>query len=273
MSKEEDFNQSEEAVETRDSESELKPKSFPRRKSGRARAREAIAPGAPREGQLWLPPSASLSTRAIKFRGLSSFRGAMVNPKDHREMHYESTLERDTAYILLANPDITDIRDQPPKVHFFDRSSKPHSHTFDFDFRLKTGERMAIAVKLESQVERSGILETLALIREQRPKGCADYVELRTERLITRIRARNARMIVRAINNRVERNVDAVRDAFSRCAGAIRISDLIEVSVPAGPGFMAILCLIADGIIEQVGNDNLSYDSFVCQRANNKKGE
>lgn len=184
--------------------------SQPRRKQGRQMMNAKLTPPTARAGQLWVPPSASLASRKISFRGRGSFRGTIVNPRTNREMHYESTLERDAMYILMARPDVAEIRDQPPAVQYFDRDQHRRHHWFDLEARLHCGRRYAFAIKPEKQVANSGILDILQLIREQHPRGCADVVALRTEQQITRARASNARLIVRANGCRVDTDVDLI---------------------------------------------------------------
>jgi hypothetical protein len=114
-----------------------------------------------------------------------------VNPKKNREITYESTLERDLAYILLAHPDVDDVRDQDAIGYVDDKQRK---HTFDLVAHLKSGQKTAFAVKPSKRVASSGITETIDLIRAQAPKGFADDFAVRTGEHITRVRADNARL-------------------------------------------------------------------------------
>lgn len=237
-----------------------------RRKHGRQMMSAGLTPPTARAGQLWVPPSASLASRKISFRGRSSFRGTIVNPRTNREMHYESTLERDAMYILMARSDVAEIRDQPPAVHYFDRAGRRRHHWFDLEARLHCGKRYALAIKPEHQVAESGILDILQLIREQRPRGCADVVALRTERQITRARASNARLIVRANGCRVEADVAQIWSFAQSLQRPVSISDILATTIPAAPGFMALVCLIGDGLLVPIGNGHISYETRVRLR-------
>ncbi|PTM99047.1 hypothetical protein C7449_101718 [Mycoplana dimorpha] len=225
-----------------------------------------LTPPSERAGQLWIPPSASVASRKISLRGRGSFRGTIVNPLSHREMHYESTMERDAMYILLARPDVVDLIDQPPPVTFHDRERRKRSHTFDLEARLRCGKRIAFAIKQENQVAKSGIVDDLQLMREQRPRGCADAMVLRTERHITRARAANARLIFHSNSFRVDADVARMRNFTMTLRGCAKISDILKASIPEAAGFSALVCLIGDGELVPIGNGLISYDTPVRLR-------
>src|SRR3546814_1807648 len=84
-------------------------------------------------------------------------------------------------------------------------------HTFDFLVLGKNGRRVAVAVKPESMVDSSGILETLACIEQQMPKRFAHAVRLCTRKHISRDRAKDARTILRYRSTRNEKDIAAVR--------------------------------------------------------------
>lgn len=237
--------------------------SQPRRKHGRQMMNAKLTSPTARAGQLWVPPSESLAARKFSLRSRSSFRGTIVNPRTNREMHYESTLERDAMYILMARPDVAEIRDQPPAIPYFDRDLRRRHHWFDLEVRLHCGRRYAFAIKPEKQVAKSGILDTLQLIREQRPRGCADVVALRTEQQITRARASNARLIVRANGCRVETDVDLIWSFAQSLQRPVRIAEILAATIPDALGLMAVVCLIGDGLLVPIGNGHITHETHV----------
>lgn len=213
----------------------------------------------------WTPPSESLATREISLFGGSSFRGVLVNPRTNREIMFESKLERDAIYILMANPDVAEIREQPAAVTYVDADGVTRSHTFDFEARTHKGIRHSIAVKYEAQVETSGIGDVVRLIEAQRPAGCGDFVHLRTERQITEVRADNARLIMRAYRFRVLSNVDQMREFVKSLNGAATIGSILRASIPGSDGYLALLCLVAEGDLIAIGNKPLSMMTLVRQ--------
>jgi hypothetical protein len=186
-----------------------------------------------------------------------------VNPKTRREIVFESILERDLAYILLANKRVEDIRDQPEAVEFVDHYGEVRKHTFDFIADLKDGSRTAIAVKPAQKVGSSGIGETLDLIRAQLPRDVADTVELRTGDHITRARAFNARLIFRARRTRSEDDIATIMAVASTLRGTVKLSALLGATRSDGHGFLAAVCLIGDGVLEHVSPGRITIHSLV----------
>ena len=221
----------------------------------------------------WTPPSESAATRPISLFSGSSFRGVLVNPRTNREIMFESKLERDAIYILMANPDVAEIREQPAAVTYVDADGVTRSHTFDLEARTHTGIRHSIAVKYESQVETSGIVEVVRLIDAQRPAGCGDFVHLRTDRHITEVRADNARLIMRAYRFRVQTNVDQMREFVRSLNGAATISSILRASIPGSDGYLALLCLIAKGDLIAIGDKSLSMMTLVRRPSANAEME
>jgi hypothetical protein len=183
-----------------------------------------------------------------------------VNPKKNREITYESSLERDLAYILLAHPDVDDVRDQDAIGYVDDKQRK---HTFDLVAHLKSGQKTAFAVKPSKRVASSGITETIDLIRAQAPKGFADDFAVRTGEHITRVRADNARLIHRARRTRCEDDIAAIAKVVATMRGAASINSLLAASINNGHGFYAVVCLIDDCVLEHVGPGRITYSSLV----------
>lgn len=220
-------------------------------------------PQGDRCGAVWIPPSASLASRRPALRSRGSFRGALVNPKTNREIVFESTLERDLAYILLASPCVTAVQDQPEAVEYIDSEGVTRKHTFDFLIRKTDGSRTAFAVKPAAKVASSGTADVISAIRSQCPRGFADSFEIRTGDHITRNRAYNARIVAKGIRMRNAEDVAAVNAVASTLCGSVKISTLLAASRNDGYGFMAVLCLISDGVLEHVGTDRISHDSII----------
>lgn len=218
-----------------------------------------------RTEKIWIAPSASVASRRPAKRSRGAFRGAMVNPRTRREIVFESTLERDLAYILTTMPSVVEVRDQVGPVEYVDTDGVVRQHTLDFVADLEDGTRTAFAVKPARRVGPSGIGRTLELIRDQRP-GVADRFVVRTGDHITRDRAANARLLHRALRGRDEAHIADVKAVASTLRGCVAIHEILAASRDPGQGFMAVACLIADGVLEHVGPGRLSIDSFVRPR-------
>ncbi|MBN9002541.1 MAG: hypothetical protein J0H75_10935 [Rhizobiales bacterium] len=184
-----------------------------------------------------------------------------MNLKKNRKITYESALERDLAYILLAHPDVEDVHDQAVAIEYVGGHHRKHS--FDYIAHRKTARKTAIAVKPARRVQSSGLADDIKLIREQAPSGAADEYVIRTEAHITRVRADNARLIHRARQTRDENDVAAIAEIVATMRGAMTIASLLAVSINNGHGFYAVICLIDDGVLENVGAGPITYASLV----------
>ncbi|WP_416355910.1 hypothetical protein ACLNGM_17525 [Aureimonas phyllosphaerae] len=213
--------------------------------------------------RLWVPPKSSRGSRRPPTKNVFSVRGVIIDPATNREIVYESTLERDLLCILLADRRVASLLDQPPAVEYFDDTGRIRRHTLDFMATLRDGRRIWIAVKPQARVISSGIEETLERIGTGPSRHRADAVVLRTDRHISRDRAADARMILRARRTRVARDVEAVAEWVRRTNGRISV-DAICNALPDIPAvFMRIVNLVDEGVLRPVGTGRLSMSTSV----------
>lgn len=212
--------------------------------------------------KVWIPPSASVASRRPAKRSRGSFRGSFVNPRTNREIVFESIKERDLAYILLGKPSVADVRDQVGPVEYVDENGELHQHTIDLVADMKVGTSTAFFVKPAKRVEPSGIRKVADLIRAQQP-NVADQFRIRTEQHITRDRSADARLLHRALRSRDSDDIATVLGFARTLRGSMTIRNVLSATRNDGLGFMALLCLIADGVLEHLGPGRISRDSFV----------
>ncbi|WP_341987769.1 hypothetical protein [Azorhizobium sp. AG788] len=224
------------------------------KKPGRTARHEAI----------WREPTPSAATRRPALRSRSSVRGYLVHPRTGREIVYESTLERDLAYMFIADPSVRSFQEQPAPVFYIDDAGVRRSHTFDFRVELIDDSRHSVAVKPASRTER--IEQTLKFIRDQSPQY-ADRIELRTGDHITRKRAHDAKLITWALRQRDDDEVSALSGLVADLRGATTIATLIASRPNEPAAFIAVLCLIADGTLHRAGTDRLTRSSRVERAA------
>jgi hypothetical protein len=212
----------------------------------------APGPGRRTEDGLWVPPGASIASRMPPARSRGSCRGSIVDPAANRVIVYESALERDFAYMLMADRRVAHIHDQPPAVTYKTPDGRTCRHTFDFLVLMTSGDRVAFAVKPKAKVKQDGgIREVLALVSKQAPRGFADRFLLRTEEHITKDRAFNARWVLRARRGRNDDDVAVLRDVVDGMLnGSVRMTDLVALSKLGARGWNAAVCLIDDGVLE-----------------------
>jgi len=218
-----------------------------------------------RTERVWIPPSASKASRRSPLKGktTSSVRGSLVNPVTNREMVYDSTLERDLICIATTHRDARAVREQPKPVTYVDADGRERKHTFDLVVDLKDGSRLNIAVKPAAKVASSGIEDTLERIRAQSARPPNERFVVRTGDHITRDRAADARLILKSRRMRDESVIAEVGAVASTLRGTVPIASLMEASRNDGHGFMAVVALIGDGVLEHVGPGRISRASRV----------
>lgn len=213
-----------------------------------------------RHDKIWHEPVMSRATRRPALSSRSSVRGYLVHPRTGSEIVYESTLERDLAYMLIADSSVRSFQEQPAPVSYIDDAGVRRSHTFDFRVELTDDSRRAVAVKPVAHTKR--IERTLELIRDQAPRH-ADRIELRTGDHITRRRAHDAKLITWALRQRDDEEVSALLRLVADVRGVTSIATLIASRPNEPAAFIAVLCLIADGVLHRVSTDRLARSSLI----------
>ena len=199
------------------------------------------------------PPARSTGTRSFPARSKASARGfllAKLPAEDHwRQIIFESNLERQTALMLLARPDIWNLRDQPPSVTFTDPSGRLAHHTFDYLAQFKCGRRVAIAVKPAARVERIGFRQTLECVRNAVPLAFAADVVLVTERDLPRAEVQNAELL-HMFRQDVDEGADRIVAKILAQAWKVRtIGEVVAESGLEGRGYRALFRAIYSGLV------------------------
>lgn len=220
-------------------------------------------PSSPSRDDLWIPPRASSATIRPPAKHRYAVRGSMIDDATNREIVYASTLERDLACIMLADRRIVHVADQPPALDYVDDDNRKRRHTLDFLVTAADGRKIGIAVKPQVRVASSGIERTLELIRSGPSRNRADAFVLRTDRHISRDRAADARLIIRARRTRVDDDVAAVRDYAGTMRGR-RTIDAICAALPEVPAvFMRIVNLVDEGVLQRSGRGRLNPSTLI----------
>lgn len=221
------------------------------------------------------PPRSTNASRKITLRSKGSLRGSMVTANGTpRQLTYESAIERNTAQVLLARPDVIRLEDQPPAVAIVHPDGRLGHHTFDFLVHLKDGRRLAVAVKDEARASKHDLDGFLRHIAPQIPKDFADGVVLVTEQRLSPVEISNARLI-HSVRRDPPNPADAVvRELIMTTHGEVRIGDLVTASGRGADAFRAIVRLIADGDIVLTDHQRVSYTSqiAVSSRTNEEAG-
>lgn len=183
-------------------------------------------------------------------KGVATFRGSTTDA-DRREIVHESTLEQATSTIALANSMVARLQSQVGPVHHLNKDGEESRPVFDFLATDRSGNTLAIAVKPSRKRKSSGIDDTVAAIRQQRP-DFATKMTVWTEEQLPRYAEHNAGLILRSRKLRNERDVTAMRKAASLTRGVFPIGHLLWKRGTDARGFTAAVNLIDDGILVPV---------------------
>ena len=200
-----------------------------------------------------LPPLPSRATRTIARRSKASSRGAVVVqlPCDSRPriIEFESKLEQRVLWLLLARPDVWDIREQPASLGYVDEAGKSRRHTFDFLVTLQSGRRYAVVVKPERHACKSRFLRGLADLRRAMHKGYADEILLITDRSFTRAEALNAQRLHDFRRHRDMALTARLQDLIDQIVFPITVGELARALDAGGAAFRTVFMGIYDGLL------------------------
>lgn len=216
-----------------------------------------------RAGKIWVPPQPSKSDRKIPLKSIASFRGAVLDTAANRQVRFESLLEEKVLCILQAfRKDIRAIHDQVP-VTYRDGKGILRKHYLDYVTDHDDDTRTAVTIKPASKVESSRIRWVLDQIRAQHRGTLAHRFVLISSDSITPDLVATARLILRARRMRDEAAIAEVRPLAETLIGAAPVSALLAATRDDGPGFMAVVNLIDDGVLRFADSARLSRDSLV----------
>lgn len=213
---------------------------------------------------IWIPPKRTTASRLPPRRSAASCCGSVICHRQNRELVFESLLERDFVQMAMANREVAHIQDQPPAVSFVARDGRTRKHVFDFLLTMVSGRKVAIAVKPSARLA-SGKLQDVVrrIAASDSGKRFADEFRILTEREITRSRAENARLILRARLLRNEEDVRRLARHASSHIGPVRVAELLAAYQPFGRGFNALVNLVDEGVVKLVSKGVLGRASEV----------
>jgi hypothetical protein len=207
-------------------------------------------------------------SRKISMHSKGSVRG--FRHFDGFPTWYESELEDRIGLSYKAHPNVVDVIDQPPPVHYYDDDGRVREHTFDWGIIETCGTRTLVAVKPSERVESSGIQRVIDLVAEQLSPDTADYVVLATEQKLTRTDNFNAELIYSARRETIPHDDAIVAGLIKKLRGHTTIAELVEASGIHGSGFRAIVRAIADRRLVLTTYQNIDHEAVV-KRGRGKK--
>ncbi len=215
--------------------------------------------------QVWHPAISSTASRLPPMKSAGSHRGVHVL-SDGRARVYESWLESKALLVLAARQDVVQIEDQPTAVIYLDEDGIERRHTFDFRLTMKSGERIAIAVKPAIKAEKYDLRAKLCHIADQIDRSFADSVCLVSDHHLDRISVHNA-TIMKAVCSEPRNAADDALEAFVPSMSNPRsIASIVETTGLGSAAFRSIVRLIAVGRLETVHHERIDYATLVQAR-------
>lgn len=199
----------------------------------------------------WRAPSRSVATRRPDESPRWSGRPILVEPNDNRELIGESDLEAKAALILMARPDCARLFEQPAPVAYRDHGGVRRTHTFDLLLVLKSGRRIAVAVKPKAIADKIGLKALVTLIAGQMDPNFANGALLMTDAMMPREDVQNGGLIHDA-RRLPDPELDArVRSVAEGLNGASTIACILRAAGLEGhdQGFYTVARAIGDGIL------------------------
>ena len=201
-----------------------------------------------------LPPLPSRSMRCIARRSKSSSRGGIVVQLPgwarSRIVFFESRLELNVLYLILARGDVVDIWEQPPSISYRDATGKRRNHFFDFLIVLKSGRRIAIAVKSARTAARTNFVSDLKSIRQDMRKDFADDILLITDQDFTKAEAQNAERYVDFSRSKIEWAEHSLKEVIASTSFPTTVAALAAKLDAEGGGFRSVFLAIYEGLLK-----------------------
>jgi predicted Zn-dependent protease len=186
------------------------------------------------------------------------------------EILCESGLEKKSIYVLLTDPNVVDVWEQPPAVAYIDLDGVRREHTFDMLVTLRNGTKYAIAVKPAEIAKKHDLKAKLTHIAAQVPRNFADFVDFFTEEKgLTRDAVHDA-LLIHSVRRNASRDADETLKAIvATLSGTVSVRMLVAASGLEGQGFRAVVRLIDEGTLRIVGRRRIGYDTIVARATSN----
>lgn len=217
----------------------------------------------------FVPPLASDATRKIVVPDRGSLRGALVTRgPSPKIISYESNVEKRVLLVLLARPDIVEVREQIAPIPYVDGNGERRKHSFDFWTRRADGLTALIAVKTSDWARRHDLRALCECIARHVPRSIADVVVPMTELDAPRERVRDATLFHCVRDDDRPDDDRAVRAIASSIRGTTTVACIVAASGLDGNGFRAVARLIQAGTLRVQSQGSIDYATRVSFVAN-----
>jgi len=214
-----------------------------------------------RYGTTWSEFERSNASRRPGAKSATNFRVYGVDPC-RREIFGESLGEYFGLELVMADPNVERVDVQFTPVPFFDEDGVERHTTFDIMAYMRSGKRIAIAIKPEARRETSGVDRMVAAVKRDNP-DFADDVLVRTDADISETAIHNARLVLRSARICNATHVDELATIAAKTVGRLSIGALLGLYRDDGVGFAAAVLLVQQGALEPSEPERITRRTMV----------
>ncbi len=162
-------------------------------------------------------------------------------------MKYESALERNWLQVLVASPEVRDIREQQ-ELDIPSDEGRPSRHVFDIVVEQTDGIIKAKACKYQRDVtpELKALMQRAA---DRVGDAFADFYEIESERGLTRTMIWNARKVISCALDFDHAAQEAIRRALSGLGSRVSLAEFDAIVGDGERGSRAAISLIQAGLL------------------------
>ena len=184
----------------------------------------------------------------------------MVDPFRRRRVYFESGLEEVLLRVLIAHPDVIDVREQQRAVFMF--RGELTEHFFDIVVTWRSGRRTAYAVKYRNDID-ADLLAMLQVVSADRGIRLAHDFRTLSETQIDKISIANASAIIRCARDFDEDAMDTLRSHLPSNSPTIRLRDCGDIAGLGSRGYRAAIALLQSGWLSITPGDHIGLDTVL----------
>lgn len=173
--------------------------------------------------------------------------GSVADPFRRRWIYFESGLEHRHLVTLIANPAVSDIREQQTRSYL--AKGRKHRYTTDYLVTFNDGHKVAYEVKYAENAARKGTEALLEEVAEHVGDDLADEYMLLTELHVNNVAVANAKSIIECGRDFDIRGQEVVRASLMRAPATITLAEIGKLTGLGVRGERAAMALIQQGAL------------------------
>lgn len=161
---------------------------------------------------------------------------------------FESALEQDVLYVLVASPHVREVREQQLIRYRGSNGGAPQYHS-DFQVHWWNGVISTVEVKYEEDSKRKAVPTKIGEIGRSAFFGMTDDYRVVTQLDLDAVTIANARAIVACALDDDPEGLEAARRALPRMPESFSLGDVADASGLGFRGYRAAVALLQSGAL------------------------